>query len=597
MPSRKKQRAQGKQKAWKLHQTTDAPISGLGEAAAVRPGKSSSGRGKIWDPGATETLPPGVAAPEVPHTISAPVIEALRLKSMTKLRALLATRCADHGVVEPIFAFERWLFRGRLQDEQYGGSTDVLLPSCRKQKDPRGDPALADDLQRAAMPTKDAEAVSLELCRASTAAAAQVASARKQKHKAVMAVTKHKWTADFPIPLPGGGAARRVLKLNVDHLEKLRELYCGHMCAKDEAGAVAFDEANFHTSVFCVLCRYHALLGHGFQAALSEHGFDVLKRHLGVTLECFASPLNCHFRYYCSAFSDIEAAFGSVGSFFDKARFAPISGSFEANPPFIPELMSAMALRIEELLRTAAGSNKPLSFCIVVPGWTEAESWKLLSRSPFRRARWLVAKEDHGFCDGAQHQRRDRYRESPFDTAVFVLQTDAGAAKWPVNSTIEQKLREAMSEAVPTPAAKARRLRDGRGLADADVGRHQRQSHDRGEAPVNTPTDKTPARHQQQSQEMREEKPGQAQQSKAKGKRQRQSQDRTLAVVNRGKRKRLASAGANSDASRGHADYECRNGNGNRQSIDRRVASDVSLLKEQQGIIVGGKKRRRRQRT
>ena len=75
----------------------------------------------------------------------------------------------------------------------------------------------------------------------------------------------------------------------------------------------------------------------------------------------------------------------------------------------------------------------------------------------------MVAALDHGFCDGAQHQRQDRYRESPYDTGIFVLQNALGAQRWPASSNeIERKMRIAMADAVPTPMMKLRRLRDGR---------------------------------------------------------------------------------------------------------------------------------------
>lgn len=48
-------------------------------------------------------------------------------------------------------------------------------------------------------------------------------------------------------------------------------------------------------------------------------------------LRCFASPLNQHYGAFCSAFPDVDAVFGSSGSFF---HFFPSEGSFECNPPF-----------------------------------------------------------------------------------------------------------------------------------------------------------------------------------------------------------------------------------------------------------------------
>lgn len=38
--------------------------------------------------------------------------------------------------------------------------------------------------------------------------------------------------------------------------------------------------------------------------------FDVLLRHFGVKMECFASPFNCRYARYCSAFADTDKPFG-----------------------------------------------------------------------------------------------------------------------------------------------------------------------------------------------------------------------------------------------------------------------------------------------
>jgi phosphorylated CTD-interacting factor 1 len=82
------------------------------------------------------------------------------------------------------------------------------------------------------------------------------------------------------------------------------------------------------------------------------------------------------------------------------------------------------------------------------------------------RFKLIVAAEDHGFCDGASHQRKDPYRESPYDTAVFVLQTEAGAKKWPVTSaasggglSLKEALLVSFAQGRPTAAAKKRQKR------------------------------------------------------------------------------------------------------------------------------------------
>ena len=90
--------------------------------------------------------------------------------------------------------------------------------------------------------------------------------------------------------------------------------------------------------------------------------------------------------------------------------------------------------------------------------------------SKFKVHHYVIAKADHGFCDGAQHQRRDRYRVSPYDTAVFILQNKSGCSKFVPPPTIESDLRIAFATGVPTEAAIQRRKRDGRGETDEDGG-------------------------------------------------------------------------------------------------------------------------------
>ena len=52
---------------------------------------------------------------------------------------------------------------------------------------------------------------------------------------------------------------------------------------------------DFHRRLYCLLSRYDSLGGAGYQAALGPNGFSYLHTFLGVSMECFASPLNCRY--------------------------------------------------------------------------------------------------------------------------------------------------------------------------------------------------------------------------------------------------------------------------------------------------------------
>lgn len=79
-----------------------------------------------------------------------------------------------------------------------------------------------------------------------------------------------------------------------------------------------FDDRKFELffpRVWCLLKRYATYSGKNqiFQSSLSLPVMECLNRCFGVTFECFASPLNCYFRQFCSAFPDTDAYFGSRG--------------------------------------------------------------------------------------------------------------------------------------------------------------------------------------------------------------------------------------------------------------------------------------------
>lgn len=71
----------------------------------------------------------------------------------------------------------------------------------------------------------------------------------------------------------------------------------------------------FMSRVWCLLRRYSVFCANSpeTQVSVPVPVLESLHRYFGVTFECFASPLNCYFRQYCSAFPDTDAYFGSRG--------------------------------------------------------------------------------------------------------------------------------------------------------------------------------------------------------------------------------------------------------------------------------------------
>ena len=260
------------------------------------------------------------------------------------------------------------------------------------------------------------------------------------------------------------------VKVTKTHISKLRALYC-RTCrgGKQLSQDLNSDEyKTFAFAVFALLMRYETLGGAGYQAALGEDAFDVLHEKLGVACECFASPLNARYASFCSAFFDVDRFFGSLGSFFSDG-FAPTRGSFEMNPPFVPETMSRAVTKARALLERAENADEALSFVVVVPAWRDCHFWRALLQCPFlRHEPDIVDAESHGFCDGAQHTRpsRERHRVSSYDTGVFYLQTTPASRKWrctpDVRRSVVLKMKNALGSCA-TVRELERRYRGGGG--------------------------------------------------------------------------------------------------------------------------------------
>lgn len=112
-------------------------------------------------------------------------------------------------------------------------------------------------------------------------------------------------------------------------------------------------------SSFFGLQRYE---GTSFHGALSPHFFQYLKDKLNIQFELFASPLNCYFSNYCSAFP-VDRFFNSRGSVYN---LQTLTGFYEVNPPFTEEVITMCLRKLRENL---SGAEGPLGFVLILPEW------------------------------------------------------------------------------------------------------------------------------------------------------------------------------------------------------------------------------------
>ena len=450
---------------------------------------------------------------------AAVVAELARSAALERLRAHFARAFAgmgekgrtdgeqngSDGPELPLLAFERWRFACKAAEGDAGKRpSDPVLPAGRAPEEP----GLLADLERAAL----SRPAALEVCRGLAQAAADESrkvqrlvhrlrsggkdwgaregQARGQGATGAVSAAFHQHSID----LTAQGHPQLLAKLTYAAYGKLAELHRrnapageattqappagepssapgaerdlweseGRAAARLEAGGVTdAGRETLHERIFAMLLRYKCIRGHGFQMAVGPSVFKILELWLGTGMELFASPLNCHWGRFCSAFPDVDGPFGSAGSAYG---FSPRSGSFEANPPFTPDAIARTARQALAALEAAEREGLALSYAIFLPGWEEAEGWNRLKGSKLLEKFVLVAAQDHGYCDGASHQRRDPFRGAQYDTGVFILRTSKARRRRPLGDGFEAALRGAMAAAIPTEAA-AERARRERGAA------------------------------------------------------------------------------------------------------------------------------------
>lgn len=143
------------------------------------------------------------------------------------------------------------------------------------------------------------------------------------------------------------------------------------------------------SAVIRMLMRYDSLAGGGRQLGLQKEVFDILYSKFGVRNEGFASPLNSKMidypgGSYYSAFPDTDAEFGSKGDFF-ASPLSTDAGGWQVNPPFTEDILLRATKHVLEGLVQAHKRNRPMLVFFVSPSWRDAEFYRLLSTSDFKK--------------------------------------------------------------------------------------------------------------------------------------------------------------------------------------------------------------------
>ena len=174
---------------------------------------------------------------------------------------------------------------------------------------------------------------------------------------------------------------------------------------------------SFEVDVYLLFKYYDAVFGfkrgegRGWHLSIPASFHSPLEAEFGVCCEVFASPVNSQSPYYFSLFEEVDAAFSSLGNFFNprhtgsldsfRALFGcPAFLAIEANPPFEPLLMIRMLAVLENLLTEAVQCQYRLLFALVLPDWSVCDAVEKAKVSSFTRHTISLPKGTHEYSNG-----------------------------------------------------------------------------------------------------------------------------------------------------------------------------------------------------
>lgn len=102
-------------------------------------------------------------------------------------------------------------------------------------------------------------------------------------------------------------------------------------------------------------------------------------------IECFSTPFNKKYNYFCSAFPDLEKHLGSEGEFFSLIKKA-ISGKYTFPIKFLkinPVFIELVDLRMSEMLIQLLDGKVKYEIEIILPDWNNFRAKDILLRSKY----------------------------------------------------------------------------------------------------------------------------------------------------------------------------------------------------------------------
>jgi len=376
-------------------------------------------------------------------TRATPAEEAARFKAMQNVCAAFARETKSYLGSRWYGHFESWLYsrRAAARRERTATATTMAKDDDGDEAFPRGekamfDKALARKLKAAGATDGEAKFICKTVGKASESEWSKSVNARGIGKNYVRA---REFDVNEDVRKVELVCGKIKVEVNARHYDKLRRMY-------DRTNGSRTSDDDFNRAAFCVVARYATLQGTHYkagnmQAAIPPKVFEVLQKKFDVSCEMFASPLNASLNEFCSACPSTDAVFGSRGSAFS---FEPEEGSYECNPPFDEGVIRRLVGHLEGLL-SSAGQKRPLSFCVVVPTWTESAAWMRLANSEYCASNTTLNAKEHAFVSGAQHSRIDQITPSSAPTSVMFLQNAAAKRKWPVTEDGIQAIRRAFA--------------------------------------------------------------------------------------------------------------------------------------------------------
>jgi hypothetical protein len=185
----------------------------------------------------------------------------------------------------------------------------------------------------------------------------------------------------------------------------------------------------------CVCLRYACILSQAHHWAKTNEFYKIMVNQFGASIEGFSSPLNSriilqsYITRFCSLFPDVDAPFGSVGSFYNQDLVGKV---VTVHPPYIVSMFDKILEKVKRHIQEAIDTDQPMLLTFGMPSWMDDNLVQYLETNEHLKYKRAIYKNEYTYVD----TKYDSYAPATFSNRDYIISVNIDDNTYTYKNTI-----------------------------------------------------------------------------------------------------------------------------------------------------------------